>query len=204
MLTISGYGNAFSDLYLRHGDAAAAADTSLIGTLVSGNYNSFERVHWSTPLNATLGANSGYRGVSVTAAGNVHFDHCVIGTDSIDFTAGDLVRLGAGSITTWEDCLFLCRVGAGASATTHFFEVLNTSGMTRAFFKRCQFVNFSTNMATLMTDAFTFTGGSSAAMVFDSGCTFVKVTDVAAAANYSRIWVPAGAGTDKLLSAVLS
>lgn len=187
MLTISGYGNLFQDLYYRHGDAFGTA-TSVVGVLVSGNYNTFRRVHFNGPVNALLGQAATFREVSITATGNVHFDHCVVGTDTIDLTTNNsLVSLAAGSITTWEDCIFLCRISA---TTPHFFEVLNTSGITRANFKRCQFICLATNMATTMAQAFTFTGGATCAMVFDSECQFVNVTELALSASLGYIWTP--------------
>lgn len=198
-LTISGYGNVFANLFHEHG--FGATKVALQGVAISGHYNTFKGVHFGGPLNDTLGADASYRGVVITGI-NSHFDHCVFGFDTIDRTgANSLVSLGPNTMTTFEDCIFLTRI---SGTTPYFFEVLNTSAVTRAFFKRCQFIALSTNMAVTMAEAFNFTGGSTCAMVFDSECTFMKVTKIAATGSYGYIWVPAGAAADKMTSVILS
>jgi hypothetical protein len=195
MMTISGYGNLFANLYTVHG--YGATKVALIGTLISGHYNTFKRVHFGGPLNDTLGADAAYRGVSITGI-NTHFDHCVFGFDTIDRTgANDSVSLGPNTMTTFEDCIFLTRI---SGTTPHFVEVLNTSGVTRAFFKRCQFIAMSTNMATAMAQAFTFTGGATCAIHLDQECSFLNVTKLALSAHMTYLWLPTvfAAATDEL------
>jgi hypothetical protein len=124
----------------------------------------------------------------LVTGGETYFEHCIIGVDTEDRTgANSLLSLGAGTDTTFDDCLFLTRVGA----TTPFFaEILNTSGVTRAFFNRCKFVALSTNNGFAMADAFNFTGQATCFMVFDSGCQFVGVTELAVSASLKFIWTP--------------
>lgn len=187
VVTVSGYGNTFANLYFTQGYTASHA--SHVGWLVSGNYNNFRRFHFAGPQTSQLGGDTAFRAVTVSAVGNTHFDHCVVGMDSMDLSvANALVSLGNGSITTWEDCIFYCRINA---TTPYFFEVTNTgaSQLTRAFFKGCKFIAFP-NGAYSMAEAFLFTGSNPARMYFDQNCSFDNVDLLSATAKKANMRVP--------------
>ena len=169
MITVSGYGNKFKNIYTMHGTAIG----DLVGWLISGERNVFENVHFGGPMNAAQGGATGYIGVHVTGSENV-FRKCVFGTDTIgrDETTPN-VKLGPGTLTTFEDCLFLANLTDGDPV---FVNVDNTSGYTWARFKKCQFMAFNSNYATAMTVALSFNGGSSAALVFDNDCQFQNLS----------------------------
>jgi len=192
-ILVSGQGNLFANMYVTQGVSAGA--TMLVGWSVTGAYNSFYRMHMAAPQNDTQGAASGFRALSVTATGNCHFDHCVVGNEACSMTAANaLVSLGAGSVTTWEDCIFLVRVSG--NGYPYFFEVCNTSTVTRAFFSRCKFIAFDVlGQGQAMSEAFLFTGGSNtyqAHMEFDQDCVFDGVTLLTAAASKAWMRIPRG------------
>jgi hypothetical protein len=184
MITVSGSGNEFSNIYTMHGYGTGA---DYIGWTISGVRNAFDHVHFGGPMTATNAGHASYNGVNITGSEN-YFNHCVFGTDTVprdEITPN--VTLGAGSLTVFEDCIFLAAL---TDTEPTFVNVLNTSGYTWAIFKRCQFLAFSANHANAMAVAFTFSSGSSADIVLDPGCSFNNVTKLAASASMKYIWTP--------------
>lgn len=183
MITVSGYGNLFKNIYTMHGTAAA----DYIGWSITGARNTFEHCHFGGPMAALQGGHASYEGLAIDGSEN-YFKNCVIGTDTIgrDETSPN-VTLGAGTLTVFENCLFLANLTDGDPV---FVAVENSSGYTWALFKNCAFMAFSSNYATAMTYAFKFSSGSSAAMVLDPACTFQNVAHLAASANHIYIWQP--------------
>jgi hypothetical protein len=193
MLTVSGYGNQFANLYTMHGTEAG----DYVGWLISGARNSFDNVHFGGPMVAAQGGHASYNGVSITGSEN-HFSNCVFGTNTIprdELTPN--VTLGAGTITMFDDCTFLCAL---TDTDPYFIAVTNTTGYTQAYFNRCKFIAFSASQANKAAVAFTFSAGYSADMVLDAGCTFAGVTKLAASASMKYIWMPTvfAATTDEL------
>lgn len=183
MLTVSGYGNIFANIYTMHGTAAA----DYVGWAITGNRNRFYRCHFGGPMVAAQGGHASYEGITVDGSENV-FEKCIIGTDTIGRDeVSPNVTLGAGTLTIFRDCLFLCNLTDGDPI---FVKVENTTGYTWALFERCTFMAFNSNYATAMTKAFDFTGGASCAMVFDGNCNFQNVSALSAAAEDQYIWLP--------------
>ena len=183
MITVSGYGNTFSNLYSAHGTAA----TDLVGWLISGARNSFYNVHFGGPMNADQGGHASYVGVDINGSEN-YFKGCVFGTDTIGRDeVSPNVSLAAGTLTIFDNCIFLCNLSDGDPL---FFSVENTSGYTWALFRGCTFMAFNSNYATAMTKAFDFTGGASCAMVFDPNCQFQNVTALSLNTEDQYIWLP--------------
>jgi hypothetical protein len=182
-ITVSGYGNAFKNIYTMHGTAVGDA----VGWLISGIRNEFDSMHFGGPMNAAQGGDAAYIGVHVTGTENT-FRNTVFGTDTIgrdEVTPN--VQLGPGTLTFFEDCTFLTCLTDGDPV---FVNVVNTSGRTSAFFKRCTFMAFSPNHAVAQTVAFAFTGGASSDLVFDDECHLVNVTNWAASASHKYLWLP--------------
>ena len=183
LITVSGYGNTFKNLYTMHGTAA----TDLVGWKIDGARNAFYGVHFGGPMNADQGGHASYIGVDINGTENTFVDS-VFGTDTIGRDeASPNVTLAAGTLTYFKDCLFLCNLTDGDPL---FFSVENTSGYTWAMFENCRFYAFNENHATAMTKAFDFTGGSSCAMIFDNNCQFVNVTALSLDTEDQYIWLP--------------
>ncbi len=183
MLTVSGYGNTFKNLYTMHGTAS----TDYIGWSITGARNAFYDVHFGGPMAAAQGGHASYNGVNITGSEN-YFNGCVFGTNTIErdeLTPN--VTLGAGTITVFDNCIFTCAL---TDTDPYFVAVANTSGYTNAFFNNCKFFAFSANHANKAAVAFTFSGGSSADIVLDQLCTFAGVTEIAASASMKYIWMP--------------
>jgi uncharacterized protein (DUF697 family) len=186
---VSGYGNTFANLYAMHGTAAA----DLVGWSITGNRNTFNKVHFAGPMVAAQDA-SGYKGVSI-AATETYFKDCTFGTNTIDRAgAYPNVELGvpAGdsySYTVFENCTFLASISAGSPM---FMNILNGTASREIYaeFINCRFIATSSNMATSMTYGFTFAGGYTTGLFFDSGCQFYGVSELAASANLKYIWTP--------------
>lgn len=182
MITVSGYGNWFHNIYSMHGTAAG----DYVGWAISGARNVFTNVHFGGPMIAAQGGHASYVGVDITGSEN-SFRNCVFGTDTIgrdEVTPN--VQLGAGTLTYFENCTFLCNLTDGDPV---FVKADNTSGYTWAIFKDCTFHAFNANYATGMTAAFTFSGGSSCAMMFKGNNDFINVSAISDTAYDQYIWL---------------
>jgi hypothetical protein len=193
MITVSGYGNYFQNLYTMHGTAAG----DYIGWLVSGARNEFNNVHFGGPMIAAQGGHASYVGVHVTGSEN-YFHDCVFGTNTIErdeITPN--VKLGPGTITVFDNCIFTCAL---TDTDPIFVYVDNSASYTQAFFRNCMFLAFSSNHANAMAVAFVFSGGYSADICFDKLCSFSNVTKLAASASMKYLWLPTNfdAATDEL------
>lgn len=183
MITVSGYGNQFANLYTMHGTAAG----DYIGWLISGARNSFYNVHFGGPMAAAQGGHASYNGVHVTGSEN-YFKNCVFGTSTIDRDeVTPNVTLGAETYTVFEDCIFTMSI---ADTDPYFIAVTNSAGNTQAWFKNCLFYAMNANHAAAAAVAFTFSAGYTAAMILDSGCSFCNVTKLAASASMKYIFAP--------------
>lgn len=183
MITVSGYGNTFANLYTMHG----TAEGDYMGWYITGSRNGFVNCHFGGPMNAAQGGHASYEGISISGSEN-YFKDCVIGTDTIgrdEVTPN--VTLEAGSTNNvFENCIFMCMLTDGDPV---FITVENTT-TTTAHFKGCTFIAFSSNWAVAMTKAFHFTAGATAGMYFDSNCNFVNVSALSAADKDQFIWLP--------------
>lgn len=183
MITVSGYGNQFANLYTMHGTAAG----DYIGWLISGARNAFTNVHFGGPMNAAQGGHASYNGVHVTGSEN-YFKDCVFGTDTTDrdeLTPN--VTLGPETLTVFDNCIFTMSI---ADTDPYFIAVTNSSGTTRAYFNNCKFYAFNPNHAAAAAVAFTFSAGSSADMILDANCTFANVSHLAVTGSMKYIWAP--------------
>ena len=197
MITVSGYGNTFHNLYTKHGTAAA----DYVGWAISGARNGFYNVHFGGPMEAAQGGHASYEGITIDGSEN-YFKDCVIGTDTIGRDeASPNVTLGAETLTIFENCIFLANLTDGDPV---FIKVENTAGYTWALFKACTFMAFNSNYATPMTKAIECTSGSSCALVFDPLCTFQNVTALSDAIDDSFVWYPTTFSTTTDTAALIS
>ena len=183
MITVSGYGNTFKDIYTMHGTAAG----DYIGWLISGERNYFNRVHFGGPMNAAQGGHASYEGVAIDGSENT-FDDCVFGTDTIarDEVSPN-VTLGPATKTLFRNCTFMCNLADGDPI---FIKAENSSGNTWAYFENCKFFAFNSNYATPMTVAVDSTAAASCALVFDINCMFQNVTIIADATTDAYVHIP--------------
>lgn len=182
MITVSGYGNIFANLYTMHGTAA----TDLVGWLISGNRNTFRNVHFGGPMNTAQGGHASYIGVNVTGAEN-YFEGCTFGTSTIGRDeVSPNVKVGPNSRTVFKDCLFQVYLTDGDPV----FVTMDNSDTCEAWFINCKFVALNANWATAMTKAFHFTGGATAGVYLDEGCHFINVSALSAADKDQFIWLP--------------
>ena len=181
LLTVSGQGNTFANLYLQHGRGNA---TNLNALTVSGNRNSFINCHIAGPLHATEGATAGYDLIRLAAA-ETYFKDCFIGIDTTAASTISLVEFGAQAEpprAIFENCIFVMKAdGAGA----FFLKTLAGLGACAIIFKNCSFFNIGGTALTLGIDG---TGLGNGKMFFDINCHFAGVTDIVAAAKESVVF----------------
>jgi hypothetical protein len=188
MITVSGYGNYFANIYTMHGTAAA----DYTGWYVTGDRNVFENVHFGGPMNADQGGHASYIGNYFTGSEG-YYKSCVFGTHTIDRDElAPTLKLGPG-VHVFEDCIFTMSIGADTDPYHVLFD--NTSGSTEVWFKNCQFHAFGVNSLTKAAVCFTFSAGYSADVIIDSQCSFSGFTSIAASASLKYIWMPT-AGPD--------
>jgi len=185
MITVSGYGNYFANIYTMYGNGAAA---NLVSWLVSGARNCFENVHFGGPFNTTEATTVGFMLVQLSGAQECTFRNCAFGTTTIARSgANSLVEFdsGAGRLQ-FTDCLFLSM----ASATTPVMLANAAANgiVDYALFKNCTFLNFSANWATSLAAAVTNAGGNSGAILLQN-CMFAGITAIGAAGNLLRTYV---------------
>jgi len=172
LLTVSGEGNTFANLYFMHGRGSA---TNVNLLTVSGNRNSFINCHFGGPMHATEAATAGYDLVRLAAA-ETYFKSCTFGIDSVACTTPQLVEFGEQAEpprAIFEDCLFLVQGDAGV----RFLKVNAGAGRGLGLFRNCQFIN----LGTAMTYGIDGAGLNNFRMHF-ANCGFEGATDIVALA----------------------
>jgi hypothetical protein len=104
MVTISGDGNLFKNLYFMHGRANAA---NLNCLTVSGDRNTFVNCHIAGPQDTAEATASGYDLIRLTTAEETVFKNCFIGNMTIGSTTVNLVEKQTGSgAVLFDKCIF--------------------------------------------------------------------------------------------------
>lgn len=180
LLTVSGSGCTFANLYFPYG-LANATDLNLL--TVSGNRNSFINCHF-LPSDATPLDEAGYALIKISGS-ETYFKNCFFGGDTVAWTDGDMVKLGtaAGQVprTIFENCLFVMNAD---NAQVNFLASIAGIGRAAVIFKGCQFLN----LGTALTYAIDGTGisGTGLTLAFDANSYFAGATDVIVAASESH------------------
>ena len=141
LLTVSGSGCIFKDVYIFQGVADA---TSLINVSVTGKRNYFENVHFAGGGHADQAINGG-ASLKLDGGEENLFRNCVIGVDTIQAATGMVGLLLDGSATRniFEECYFTMWGGNSGAA---FVELTDITAIDRyLIFKRCMFINQGTN-----------------------------------------------------------
>lgn len=198
LLTVSGYGNTFANIYLQHGRGNAA---NLNALTVSGNRNTFVNCHFGGPFHATEAGTASYTLVSLSGE-EATFKDCIFGADSIASTTPVLMSLsGSAPRAIFENCLFLIN----GNTNTRFLKVVAGAGMGLGLFRNCQFVNLGTTQAFAIDGA----GLNNYKLLFDQNCSFMGATDIVAEAyepyvKFGTVTFPTGAMDDINTGLVMS
>lgn len=183
MLTVSGYGNEFENLYFMHG-RGSATNTTLLD--VTGARNTFVNCHFGGPFHATEAGTAAYRLVKLYNS-ETEFRNCVFGADTAaPNTTNSFVEFGNAADpprAIFEDCLFVC-IAANAGFT--FLNVVAGAGAGLAIFRNCQFINISGTSLTYGIDG---TGLNNFKLAFDNRCFFAGCTDVVASTYESKVFL---------------
>lgn len=171
MLTVSGYGNLFANLYFAYG----LGDASNLNLLtVSGDRNNFINCHFLCS-NATELDTSGFDLIRLNC-GEGYFYKCFFGADTVATGATDMIRIYGASDRScrviFEDCIFLMNADAGGDA--NFIETVSGNGTGVVWFLNCQFIN----IGTALTVGIDGTGLGNQKLFFDSRCVFIGCTDI--------------------------
>lgn len=174
MITISGNGNLWKNLYLMHGRGSA---TNVNLMTITGDRNGFENVCFAGPQNDTEAATAGYDLIRLDGAEETHFKRCVFGTHNTVSTTytGIEFQADAGS-AIFEDCIFWC--AGGAAGNGRFLKFDAGIGIGAAIFKNCLFIN----IGTALTYGIDGTGLNNYKVILLNS-DFTGCTDVVAAAN---------------------
>lgn len=143
--------------------------------LVSGSRNHFKNVFFAGMADATaLGpaTRAGSYSLKVTGAENF-FEDCTIGVDTVVRSEANSELIVAGPRNHFRRCMFLSN---SVTAGKFLVKIDNSSDDLRwTLFEDCTFVNYSSNWATGITDAFDMPAGGNTHYVILHNCTFVGV-----------------------------
>ena len=178
MLTISGYGNLFKNLYFMHGTAAA----DLVGLLITGHRNTFENVHFLSPQNALQGSESGWIGIHLNTVAETYFKNCFFGNNTIaQDEASTLFKMSTGcGVAIFENCVFMQRITIGQT-DPYLFTIDNTTDTGLCIFKNCDFIADPGHGTPAV--AFKFSGSAKGRAMFDGRCQFYNYASPAGAAG---------------------
>jgi len=186
MVSVTGYGNTFANLYTMWGADAAA---NLVGWSVTGVRNNFHNCHFGGPMNAAQAIDGAtcFHLDGGTDGAEAYFNSCVFGTDTVERTDGvSSLKLGGVQRSIFKDCLFLSGCDSGADS---FMIEAEADAYGWAYFDNCKFINiaasgFANAMALALVSAATSTAFR---FLFSAGTTFHGVTDVIAASDEAKV-----------------
>lgn len=182
LITVSGYGNVFANLYVMHGTTSA---TNKVGLYITGARNSFVNCHFLTQDATTLDQ-AAYYLVSINNS-EQYFNGCTFGSDAVAMSAGSMLQLGATGDggpprAIFEDCTFVMMSDAAGVA---FIDcALAGLGGGLAIFKNCHFINTGTSLTYGILGA----GLSNFQLYFDNRCSFVGCDDIVVSTSENYVW----------------
>lgn len=174
MMTVSGYGNHFRNLYFQHGTAVG----DYVGVDITGSRNTFQNCHFAGPMSAAQASDANFNEVYVHGVSETYFKNCVFGnhTRSCD-EATSLLKIGAGGgITILENCIFLMRVTAGQTDPL-FVYIDNATDTGITIFRSCMFIADPTFGTPAV--AISFAGSGLGYALIDYNCQFCNVSLIA-------------------------
>ena len=184
LITVSGDGCLFSNLYISHGRGSA---TNLIAVTITGGRNAFENVHFAGPQHATEAAEATYMTVNISGADAAEntFVGCVLGNNTIARSAANCAVnfTGGAPRTFFEDCYFVMM----SSAATPVHVAIAATGIDRfAIFKNCFFHSHGTTLTQAIDSNISDTTNRQVFILGDS--VSVGATDIADATGDGTIW----------------
>ncbi len=187
MITVSGYGNYFRNLYTMHGTAAG----DYVGWNITGDRNVFDYIHFGGPMIAAQGGHASYEGVKLTCS-ECEIKNSTLGVATVerDEASPNLtITIPASGYAHHiiKDTTFILNA---TDTDPYFIKFANTAGMMIVELQNCKFIAMSSNMAVAPAVAFTFTGDSTCAVIVDSDCELVNVTNWCASASHKFLWLP--------------
>jgi hypothetical protein len=185
MMTISGDGNLFKNLYIMHGRGTA---TNLNCLTISGDRNTFVNCHIAGPQNDTEADAAGYDLIRLTTAEETVFKNCFIGNMTIDSTAVNLIEKQTGSgAVLFDGCIFFIN-SSGANNT---FLKLDTGIQARPIiFRNCMGISIGTSLTYAITGD--FLDASRKVYLFNSD--FHGITDICSGNNEAYVLSGGGSG----------
>lgn len=162
LLNISASGCSFKNLYLFQGSAIAASGC----VLVSGGRNTFERIHFAGIGHATAAANANSYALKLDGAEECDFIECTIGINTITLTAAakPLWIDTATRRITFTRCRFMM---SSDTAAHKMITLADNNAVDREIvFDNCEFINFSVNHATTLTELVDMTAGQTKDLIF--------------------------------------
>jgi hypothetical protein len=182
MIHVTGYGNIFKNIYTSYAETNLATDLTCLK--VTGNRNTFVHCHFGGPMGATTADEAGFAMVRFheTDGGDGlehYFNHCVIGIETIAWSAGTMFRTCGTPRLVFEDCIFLMRTDA---AGVTFFDGTAGDGQGFVLLKNCTGINLGTSL----TVAIGSTGLASGTDYILNASGFTGATDLIAAADEAK------------------
>jgi len=181
LMTVSGYGCTFSNIYTMYG----AANTDLNCWIDSGGRNSYVNAMIGAPNAAAACDGATFCVLNLSGEGEYYFKNSSFGNDNVAWTNGDLIRVDTpcSPKLVFEDCLFLmtpdngqvCYLDFGVGAGTGFI-----------IFKNCIFMN----RGTANTVAIGTTGIAASTVIYCVNTAFINSTDIIAAAHEAKVVFP--------------
>lgn len=170
LITVSGSGCIFKDLYVFQGVADA---TSLINVKVTGGRNWFKNVHFAGGGNALHAINNGASLMLDGCEENL-FEDCTIGVDTIGAAAGFIGLLfdGGAKRNEFKNCRFRMEAADVGAA---FVEVADVTAITHDnTFDNCIFTNNSSTVT--MAAAFLIPAVTTGGRLLAKDCMFNRVS----------------------------
>lgn len=172
LITFSGAGCLVKNMQFFDGKNTAADGACV---LVSGARNHFVNCFFAGMGDATASgpfSRAGSYSLKVSGAEN-QFTDCVIGLDTIARTGANHELIVSGARNTFKKCELLSN---SVTAGKFLVQIDSTADLREIIFEDCRFVNYSTNWATGITNAFDMSAVSSTVFVILQGnCIFVGV-----------------------------
>lgn len=175
-VSVTASGCFFSNFSLFNGFSTGG--TNQICWTDTGSRNAYFNVAFGGMGDAASAADAGSRSLKIGSAGSgeLYFNHCTFGLDTVARSAANAsIELAGGTPrNTFEDCIFPMQT----SASTPLY-ILGTGAacVDRGnIFTRCKFINDIKSTSTTVSQVLSFTSASPGGMVLFNNCTSIGAT----------------------------
>ena len=201
LMSVTGYGGFFANLLFQFGYSRSATDLDAVK--ISGNRTSWYKCHFASPMQEPQANSADFHvlNLSETSGGDGlehYFNHCTIGADTVAWTNGVMIKYSGTPRMVFEDCNLIMRAD---NAQVIFMDGTVGDGAGFVIFKNC----LLHNLGTTLTLGLGSTGLASATdYLFAGKTTMGGVTDVIAAADEAKVFLPSAVGVTEDIYAGLS